>query len=88
MDTDKQFLIDQFTGILFENIVKTILNPFEEILSLLEEVNIFKIQSHFKNLRSVFGRGFTVKSMKLILNLRNDLDSISKNDIIDACKDV
>ena len=88
MDIDKQFLIDQFTGIVFENTVKTILNPFEEMLSFLEEVNIFKIQSYFKNLRSVFGRAFTEKAVKFILNLRNDLDSTSKTDIIDACKEV
>ena len=63
MEDDKQFLINQFSGIVFENNIKTILNPFEEMMCLLEENNIFKFQSHFRNLRSVFGRAFTERAV-------------------------
>lgn len=63
MENDKQFLIAQFSGIVFDNSIKTILNPFDEMMNLLEESNIFKFQSYFKNLRSVFGRPFTERAV-------------------------
>ena len=63
MDNDKQFLIAQFSGIVFDSSIKTIMNPFDEMMNLLEESNIFKFQSYFKNLRSVFGRPFTERAV-------------------------
>lgn len=67
MENDKKFLNGQFSGIVFENTIKTILNAFEEIMNLLEENNIFKIQTHFKNLRSVFGRNFTERAVVILI---------------------
>lgn len=63
MENDRNFLNNQFSGIVFENTIKNILNTFEEIMNLLDEHNIFKLQAHFKNLRGVFGKNFTEKAV-------------------------
>jgi len=70
MDNEKQFLMAQFNGIVFENSIKTIMNPFEEMMNVLEESNIFKFQSYFRNLRSVFGRAFTERA---VVNIKKSI---------------
>lgn len=69
MENDKKFLNGQFSGIVFENTIKSILNAYEEIMNLLEENNIFKIQTYFKNLRSVFGKNFTERAVVMPFSL-------------------
>lgn len=63
MENDKDYLNLQFSGIVFDSSMKVIMKPFEEIMNVLEETNLFKFQAYFKNLRGVFGKNFTERAV-------------------------
>jgi len=43
---------------------------------------------YFKNKIIAFGKGFTHKTIKTMLDIRKDLDKETKLDIINFCKEV
>lgn len=67
LESDEQYLFNQFDGLLFTNTVKLTMKPFSDIIPFLDDTSLFSIQQSCKNLRSVFGPAFNEKTVVYLL---------------------
>lgn len=57
------------------------------MVGFLSEDTHFIVQRHCRNLRQAFGPAFTPKSVKVILELRRDLEKETRNMFISVCSE-
>lgn len=83
MRSDEAYLADQFDGLLFKSVLLKILQPFEMITQFIESESAISSCDCVVKIRQHFGPGFTVKSLKSLINLVGgpDLKKKDKTDI-------
>lgn len=59
--------------------------PLKHLLDFLREDSGINISKPCRALRQSLGKAFTIKTAKLILELRKDLDKEQKNDLLSFC---
>ena len=74
LDSDFKFLEEEFDGLIFVTQLEKTLKPFKNIMFFLR-TNLFFCLEHFcVKLRENFGPAWNINTVKLILNIRKDLD--------------
>ncbi|KRX01073.1 WD40-repeat-containing domain [Pseudocohnilembus persalinus] len=60
---------------------------FDYMVKFLTEENGFQIQHQCKKLRQSLGPAFTIKTIKMVMNIRKDLDKETKQEILQFCSE-
>jgi hypothetical protein len=63
LERDEEILRENFDGLLFENVIKSCLKPFGDMVEFVNEKSILQISNNCKNLRMAFGPAFTHKTI-------------------------
>lgn len=74
LETDLQFLENEFSGLIFVSLLEKSLKPFKYITFFLRTNMFFCLEYFCVKLRESFGPAFNLNTVRLVLNIRKDLE--------------
>lgn len=81
---DKEKLESEFDGFIFENLLVQSLLPFDLMQEFMRGSSLGLLEP-CKGLRTYFGKAFTGRTVKTLLNIRGDMSKDEKANNLESC---